>query len=68
MHAMVDVLSQANTGQAEKQNYHHLRVFSGITPTLAGEEFMEYWLEQATKWFRKVSDLKKKRGGESWRV
>ncbi|XP_062372262.1 retrovirus-related Pol polyprotein from transposon 412 isoform X1 [Sardina pilchardus] len=48
LRAMVDVVSRANKSQAENHGYRRLRIFSGVTPTPAGEESMEYWLEQAT--------------------
>uniref|UniRef100_A0A3B3QYH2 Uncharacterized protein n=1 Tax=Paramormyrops kingsleyae TaxID=1676925 RepID=A0A3B3QYH2_9TELE len=45
---MGELLKQVYKGQSESQGYRRLRVFSGITPTPAGEEPLEYWLEQAT--------------------
>lgn len=45
---MVDVFSQNSKCQDEGYGYCHLRIFSGITPIPAGEESMEYRLEQAT--------------------
>ncbi|XP_048108990.1 uncharacterized protein LOC125300872 [Alosa alosa] len=48
LRAMVDVVSRTTKSQAESQGYRRLRIFSGITPTPAGEESLEYWLEQAT--------------------
>ncbi|XP_048858898.1 paraneoplastic antigen Ma1 homolog [Brienomyrus brachyistius] len=45
---MGELLKQVYKGQSEGQGYRRLRVFSGITPTPAGEEPLEYWLEQAT--------------------
>lgn len=41
-------LSVGLTKVTESYGYRRLRTFSGITPTPAGEESMEYWLEQAT--------------------
>ncbi|KAL6485589.1 hypothetical protein MHYP_G00049810 [Metynnis hypsauchen] len=48
LRAMVDVVSRTTKNQAESHGYRRLRIFSGITPTPAGEESLEYWLEQAT--------------------
>ena len=48
LRAMVDVVSRTTKSQAESHGYRRLRIFSGITPTPAGEESLEYWLEQAT--------------------
>ncbi|XP_017576648.1 paraneoplastic antigen Ma1 homolog [Pygocentrus nattereri] len=48
LRAMVDVISRTTKSQAESQGYRSLRIFSGTTPTPAGEESLEYWLEQAT--------------------
>ncbi|KAL2081551.1 hypothetical protein ACEWY4_023404 [Coilia grayii] len=47
LHAMVDVVSRTSKSQAESHGYRRLRIFSGVTPTPAGEESLEYWLEQA---------------------
>uniref|UniRef100_A0A3Q3GGF0 Uncharacterized protein n=1 Tax=Kryptolebias marmoratus TaxID=37003 RepID=A0A3Q3GGF0_KRYMA len=48
LRAMVDVVSRTTRSQTESHGYRRLRIFSGITPTPAGEETLEYWLEQAT--------------------
>uniref|UniRef100_A0A3Q2EBN3 Uncharacterized protein n=1 Tax=Cyprinodon variegatus TaxID=28743 RepID=A0A3Q2EBN3_CYPVA len=48
LRAMVDVVSRTTKTQAESHGYRRLRIFSGVTPTPAGEESLEYWLEQAT--------------------
>lgn len=45
--AVGDVLSRTNK-QPDSQPYRRLRTFSGISPTPAGEETLDNWLEQAT--------------------
>ncbi|XP_057685184.1 paraneoplastic antigen Ma1 homolog [Corythoichthys intestinalis] len=44
--AVGDVLRQSPK-PTESHNYHRLRTFSGISPTPAGEESLDSWLDQA---------------------
>lgn len=46
--SLADAIRRANKGQTENHSYRRLGIFSGIIPTPAGEESMDYWLEQAT--------------------
>uniref|UniRef100_A0A8C5E112 Paraneoplastic antigen Ma1 homolog n=1 Tax=Gouania willdenowi TaxID=441366 RepID=A0A8C5E112_GOUWI len=45
--AVGDVMSRTNI-QPDSHSYRRLRTFSGISPTPAGEETLDNWLEQAT--------------------
>ncbi|XP_034560089.1 uncharacterized protein LOC117827597 [Notolabrus celidotus] len=45
--AVTDLIDKTNKPAAESGGYRRLRVFSGIVPTLAGEEQFDHWLEQA---------------------
>ncbi len=45
--AVGDVMSRANK-QPDSHPYRRLRTFSGVSPTPAGEETLDNWLEQAT--------------------
>ena len=48
LQSLADAISRANKGQTESHSYRRLRIFSGSIPTPAGEESLDYWLEQAT--------------------
>uniref|UniRef100_A0A3Q4AVM6 CCHC-type domain-containing protein n=1 Tax=Mola mola TaxID=94237 RepID=A0A3Q4AVM6_MOLML len=48
LQSLADAITKANKGQNENHGYRRLMIFSGIVPTPAGEESMDYWLEQAT--------------------
>ncbi|XP_036947992.1 uncharacterized protein LOC119016325 [Acanthopagrus latus] len=45
--AVGDVLNRSNK-QSDSQTYRRLRTFSGVSPTPAGEESLDTWLEHAT--------------------
>uniref|UniRef100_A0A8C5D1P7 CCHC-type domain-containing protein n=1 Tax=Gadus morhua TaxID=8049 RepID=A0A8C5D1P7_GADMO len=48
LQSLADAISRANKGQTESHSYRRFRIFSGSIPTPAGEESLDYWLEQAT--------------------
>ncbi|KAK0147770.1 Paraneoplastic antigen Ma2 [Merluccius polli] len=70
LQSLADAISRANKGPTESHSYRRLRIFSGIIPTPAGEESLDYWLEQATLMVQEsewTEQEKKRRISESLR-
>lgn len=65
LRAVSDLLDKTSRSSSEHGSYHRLRVFSGISPTLPGEEQFDHWLGQARLMVEECDcSLKEKR----WRL